>query len=265
MNKIVLVLGGHGFIGKAIVKELRKHGHEVIIGTRAHDRSLRPGERRIKFHTACADQWNSLLNGCDVVINAVGILRQRWRESYEQVHHNAVHMLANSCQQNDVRLIHVSALGLDADVKSRFLTSKRLGERAIKQSKGNWLIVRPSLLEGNDGYGAPWFRKIAQWPIHCTPANAKGRIAPLHVNKLAESIVLLVNSNNSQEIHEYGGEHTFTFKSYLNHLAKKKPILHLSLPGILVRMVSHLFDLLHITPLSFGHYELMLSDNLPSQ
>lgn len=264
MNKIILVLGGNGFIGNAIVKELRKHGHDVIIGTRALNRSLRPGERRIQFHNSSTDQWNDLINGCDIVINTVGILRQRWRESYEQVHHIAVRDLANTCQQKKARLIHISALGLYAKVKSRFLTSKRRGEEALKQNQGDWLIVRPSLLEGNTGYGARWFKKIAQWPVHCTPANATGRIAPLHVEELAKKIVGLVNSAATKRAYEFGGEQTFTFREYLSHLARYKPLIHLSMPAFLIRMVCHVFDLLHITPLSFGHYELMQNDNLPN-
>ena len=37
------------------------------------------------------------------------------------------------------------------------------------------------------------------------------------------------------------------------------------MPAIVVRAISHLCDLLHVTPLSYGHYELLKFDNLPAK
>ena len=263
MNKIILVLGGNGFIGRAVVEHLRRNGHEVIVGTRADKRSLKPGERKVALHKTTAADWDTLIAGCDVVINAVGILRQRWQESYEQVHFLAVQELANACARQNTKFMHVSALGLYAPVKSRFLLSKRKGELAIQRSKANWTIIRPSLLEGGEGYGARWFRKLAKLPIHCTPANAIGRIAPLHVNVLGNKIAELVDKDTSGKIYEFGGDRIFKYKEYLCHLAANKPLLHISIPAWLVRAITHVLDIFHLTPLSFGHYELMLRDNLP--
>ena len=62
--------------------------------------------------------------------------------------------LARTCRELPKRFVHVSALGLHADARSRFLTSKLAGEVAIKTSGGHWAIVRPSLLDGEGGCGA---------------------------------------------------------------------------------------------------------------
>lgn len=260
----ILVLGGHGFIGSAIVKELQRHGHKVLIGTRAKHRHLRPGERRVAFQSMKAEDWLNSIKDVHVVINAVGILRERWGESYEQVHHHAVKELANACFQGDVKLVHISALGLNNPVRSRFLSSKRRGEQAIKKSGAQWHIVRPSLLEGRGGYGAKWFRRVADWPIHITPATAKGYLAPLPVRVLAKQIVSHLLVKNGPRTLELGGPREYRVHEYLQALRGSKPILHLRVPGFLARLFSHLFDLLHLTPFSFGHYELMRFDNLPN-
>ena len=62
--------------------------------------------------------------------------------------------LARACRELPKRFVHVSALGLHADARSRFLTSKLAGEVAIKTSGAHWAIVRPSLLDGEGGCGA---------------------------------------------------------------------------------------------------------------
>jgi uncharacterized protein YbjT (DUF2867 family) len=145
------------------------------------------------------------------------------------------------------------------------LLSKGKGEHALIESGADWLIIRPSLLEGESGYGARWFRRIASWPIHLTPSDAKGKIAPLHVEELARFVFDLACRDADSGIYEIGGDRLFSFESYLTYLRQAEPRLGIKVPGPLVRLSSHVLDILHLTPLSFGHYELMKNDNLPSE
>ncbi len=160
----VLVLDGAGFIGRHAAAALLARGHEVVIGSRYPERAARrlpvqahQCERRTvrleQFLRASA--WLPLLSGIDAVVNCVGILRQRGAETYEKVHHLAPAALVDACAAANVqRLVHVSALGLEQPVTSRFLTSKRRGETALRVREYECVIVRPSLLEGADGFGA---------------------------------------------------------------------------------------------------------------
>ena len=82
-----------------------------------------------------ADAWGPLLAGIDVVVNCVGILRQRGAETYEKVHHLAPAALADASNVTSVRrLVHVSTLGLGERVTSRFLTSKRLRRSRVARA-----------------------------------------------------------------------------------------------------------------------------------
>ncbi len=259
----VLVLGGNGFIGRYVVNRLRERGHEVTVGTR---RVKHPEtEIQLAFHGAQANQdLTARLDGYDAVVNTVGILRQRHKESYEQVHHVFVERLAEACAQTKCRLVHVSVLGLQNPVKSRFLLSKRRGELALKNTSADWAIVRPSIIDGEGGYGAKWFRRIAAWPIHIVPNNAKGMLCPIHVRDLASAICRVVEiAQLEQREFDLGGGDTLDVLEYLTLLKGRKPWLRVKVPGVCVRIFSHVFDLLHATPLSFGHYELLQRDNAP--
>ncbi|MDQ3215744.1 MAG: hypothetical protein M3P99_06660 [Pseudomonadota bacterium] len=71
--------------------------------------------------------------GIDVVVNCVVILRQRGLETYERVHHIVPVALAGARNRAGVSaMLHVSALGLNNRVTSRFLTSKRRGEAGLR-------------------------------------------------------------------------------------------------------------------------------------
>ena len=268
----VLVLGGTGFIGRHAVAALRERGCRVAIGTRhparhaASDAGIehRPARMERLLH---ADDWAALLQGCDVAVNCVGILRPRPGESWDRVHHLGPAALARACAARGLRLVHVSALGLDAPVRSGFLHSKRDGERAVRAAGGDWHIVRPSLLDGEGGFGARWIRRVARWPLHPLPRGASGRLAVLDVRDLGEAIArLAIEGAGPAREHELGGTQLRTLSEHLaamRALSTCGPARVLPLPDWLTRGVAHLCDLLHWTPLSYGHWELLRRDNCP--
>ena len=274
INQTVLVVGGRGFIGRHIVKQLKRLGAKVVVGTRnvQHVKFNRDPVRQVSLHEIHdAQGWVERLHGIDVVVNAVGILRQRRRETYEQVHHHAVALLAEVCEQQDIRLVHISALGLSNPIKSRFSQSKYRGELAIINSGANWALIRPSLVDGEGGYGAKWFRKVAKWPIQAFPSNAKGVFAPVDVDDLGEAIakvaLLMTTAEEENRIYEFGGSQKVGLNAYLELLRPddiKQAAVKLKIPIILARLMSHLFDVLKVTPYSFGHYELLKFNNYPS-
>ncbi len=277
----VLVLGGTGFIGRHAVEALLESGCEVVVGSRRPERierriptlADRCGHRQTRMERLTnAQDWTAPLADIDVVLNCVGILRQRGRETYRRVHHLSVAALGEACRLRDQRLIHVSALGLHAGARSRFLRSKCDGENAIRASGADWRIVRPSLLDGDGGYGAKWLRRVAGWRVHALPADATGRIAVLHVADLGEALARLAlsppgpDTGDEARIFELGGESRHTLGEYLAALRLQrsdKPAHCIRVPSILARLGSHLCDLLSVSPYSFGHWELLRRDNCP--
>lgn len=280
-NPAILVLGGSGFIGRHVVQALLAQGCPVAIGSRRPERidarlpeaALACPRREIRFENLLdVDDWLPLLEDVTTVVNCVGILRQRGRETYRRVHCLAPAALANACRRKQVRLIHISALGLNAPVHSRFLRSKRDAEQALRASGADWHIVRPSLLDGEGGFGAEWIRRVARWPIHALPVDATGRIAALDVRDLGEAVARLAialpidESKTGDREFDLGGPDPRTLSQHLaaiRRLHTASPAHCLRIPTLLARLGSHLCDLLHWTPYSYGHWELLRRDNLP--
>ena len=164
----------------------------------------------------------------------------------------------------------MSALGLQYESRSRFLASKLAGERAIARSGADYTIVRPSLLDGDGGFGARWMRWVASWPIHIVPANAAGRIAVLDVADLGKAIATLCvpHARGVWREAELGGAQAWTLGDYLAVLRRAKGLKdapRMRVPDWLARFGSHVCDLLHFSPFSFGHYELLQHDNVPRE
>jgi len=271
---VVLVLGGTGFIGRHVVSALQARGCAVVIGSRTPERHrqrfVARGWREVRMERLLHPRdWYPLLEGCDAVVNCIGILRPRGRETYDRVHHLGPAALAVACGERGPRVIHVSALGLDAAVRSRFLRSKHDGETALRASNSDWHIVRPSLLDGEGGFGARWIRRVARWPVHPLPRGATGKLAVLDVRDLGEAIAnLVLDPTPARREHELGGLHARTLGEHfeaLRALHSSVPARRVPLPDTATRVFAHVCDLLHFTPLSFGHWELLRHDNCPRE
>lgn len=268
----VLVLGGNGFIGSQIVTALKQQNANVMIGTRKKTNSDANFLQLNMQNMTQTSDWFPLLNSFDVVVNSVGILRERGfgksRETYANIHMLAVESLADACAELNIKLIHISAIGLSANAQSNFIRSKYWGEQAILASGANATIVRVSLLDGNGGFGAKWFRLVASWPLQFV-MQSKGQVAPLQVTDLGIAVAsLAVNNTQTPTAIELGGSESLTIPDYLQLLRNrsgKTKAIQINAPKWMVRFASHVFDLLAITPLSFGHFELMQGYNVPAK
>jgi uncharacterized protein YbjT (DUF2867 family) len=272
--KNVLVLGGTGFIGRHAAAALHAAGLTVTIGSRhpaRHEAAYAFATFKVvRFEELLKhSDWELLLAGVDVVVNCVGILRQRPRESYDDIHHRAPAALAQACAALNTRLVHTSALGLHDRAKSRFLSSKLLGERAIAQSGCDYCIVRPSLLDGEGGFGASWLRGLSRSPLHIIPRGASGGIAAMRCTDLGEAFAALAKLpglSQHREV-ELGGIYSFGYAEYLRKLRASymhSLALQITLPNWLTRIGAHICDGLHFSPFSYGHWILLQRDNIPS-
>lgn len=248
-------------------------GANVTIGSRRPRGDGPLPEQALVLHERLSPaDWDDVVREYDVILNSVGILRQRFGETYDAVHHRAPGALAHACRTHGKRLVHVSALSLSLDARSRFITSKRRGELAIEKAGGNAAIARLSLLDGEGGYGAAWLRGVARLPLFVVPTSARGQIAALTATDAGDALAALCldtalyRDDHGCDAFELGGETHYGFEAYIRGLRERQGggrALCIRVPGLLARLGAHLCDLFHFTPFSFGHWELLCMDNVP--
>ena len=193
----VLITGASGFIGGRLLSALR-HEHEVIAAVR-RPRAVR--RRFPEIETVAADfavprtvdEWLPLLQNVDAVINAVGVIQEAGRNTFEQLHHRAPCTLFQACRAAGVRkVIQISALGADEHASSRFHLSKRAADDCLRRLAIDWTILQPSLVYGPGGKSAYLFKALAALPVLPLIARGEQLVQPIHVDDLVAAVSALL-------------------------------------------------------------------------
>ena len=198
----VLVVGAGGFIGRHIVIEAARAGHEIVACGRdtAQLRFMFPALKAVAcdFARDGVEDWRQRLEGVDAVVNAAGIFQGDGTNSLETVHVIGPRALFEACAELRVqKLIQISALGADKRAKSRFHLSKLKADNicmslAESHQLLGWTVVRPSLVIGRGGQSTALFAALGALPRPPRLAAGRWELQPLHVTDLAYGLVLLL-------------------------------------------------------------------------
>lgn len=198
MSRRVLVLGASGFIGARVAAAFSEAGWAVRAGARrpAQARARAPvyDWRATRFEDLrTADAWAPLLDGVDVVVNAVGLLQDGAGDNLQAAHVEGPRALVKACgRRPGLRLIHISAVGVDAP--TRYAATKRQTEQLIQASDLDWVIVRPSLVMDRAVYGGTaLMRGLAAFPGVIPALGGEQPFRPIAMADLCEAVVRLAS------------------------------------------------------------------------
>ena len=190
-----IVLGGYGLIGAACALALVEAGFQVT-GIGRSVRAARSTDPRITWVirdilTLTLGEWQSLLDGVDVVVNAAGALQDGGRDDLEGVHVRAVATLTEAAAGLPLRIIQISAAGVSPDASTRFLRTKAAGDAIIARTAHDWVILRPTLVLARDAYGGTaLLRATAALPGILPVVLPMTRIQSVHIDDLAAAVVM---------------------------------------------------------------------------
>ena len=194
MSLSVLILGGSGFVGRALCEQLtRRFGAEVRITVPTRRlRSAQAVQSLPGVTVLQADVFRelpALLPGQDVVVNLIAIL-QGSASAFEHAH---VELPRRIVAAGVRRLVHISALGVSEQAPSRYLRSKAAGEAVLRtaaQAHGlDLTLLRPSLVFGREDKSVNLFARLQALAPVMPLAGARAQLQPVWVQDLAAAIV----------------------------------------------------------------------------
>lgn len=269
----ILITGATGFIGSALLSALQKNGHTLLACVHRAEKNRLPAGVEIEQVDYMRDTdesiWRPRLIGVDVVINAVGILRETPHARFDVLHHLAPQALFKACEGAGVkRVIQISALGADDAATSRYHRSKKAADDVLRASALDWTILQPSVVFGAGGASTQMFLRMASLPL--TPLVGRGdqRMQPIHIDDLCTLVLKLIEQplGIRQTIAAVGPQ-AVSMREMLGAYRATMgmgPLRTLSTPLPLMRLAARMGDVLHAGALSTETLGMLLRGNTAS-
>lgn len=275
-QKVIGIFGGGGFVGRAIVRRLAKQGHLIKVGSRYPDSHTvlktygSVGQvQLVRADIRCERSIQEFIHGCDVVINLVGILFEKGKQTFGALHLGGAEHIAKACAKQKIsQLIHISALGVSEKSTSYYSRTKALAEKSVKKAFKDVVILQPSLIYGPDDQFFNRFARMAKVsPILPVFKGGETKFQPLYVDDLARGVEVIIQKNIIGESYALAGPSVYTFKELLEFTLETvgKDCMILSLPHIAGYALSLVSKLLPTPLLTLDQLKLLDIDSILSK
>jgi uncharacterized protein YbjT (DUF2867 family) len=244
---VILVTGGTGFVGPAVVGALRDRDLAVRCLVRdptgraaqelaASGCELAPGDM------TDAASLGAAVAGCETVVHLVAI-RQGSQEQFKRVMEQGTADLVAAARAAGVkRFVLMSALGTSDETKDLvpYYHAKWEMEQTVSRSGLEHVIFRPSFIFARDGGILPTFRRLARVaPVTPVIGSGRQKIQPVWIDDVGAYFAASVDKPEAAgRIFELGGPDVVSWNEFWEHLKRalgiRRPKMHV--PMGLMRM-----------------------------
>ena len=265
----ILICGASGFVGRHLTQALRDEGHSVVRAVRTPSEA---SDIAVDFcHDTTVKSWLPRLENIDVVINAVGVLRDSTKNPMSALLADTPVALFAACEKSKVqRVIQVSALGVDSGIAVPYFSHRLTAEAALRKlpARIKTLCLRPSVIYGADGTSAKMFRTMASLPVQVLPMGGVQGLQPVHITDVCAAVNNWLKDVSAENlsVDVVGSEPTTmrgmldSYRAQLGHSSA----LHIALPQALVKTIARLGDFVPSAPLCSDTYAMLAAGNTAS-
>ena len=274
--KEILVFGASGQIGRHLIRKLTKNNYKVVAVTRnIHQKGYilktqaNPGYLEIvELSYFNLEKIENLLGQCSICINLIGILFEKKKNLFKKIHTDFPDLLSKlAAKKNIEKLIHLSSLGIEKSLDSKYAVSKLEGENKIKNNFERYTILKPSIVYSvDDNFTTNFMTLLNRLPFMPIYYNGETKFVPIHVSDLVEIIFEVVKEKTNEKTIECIGPEILSFKEIILKLLKaidKKRLL-IPMPITIAKMTAKLFEIMPNPLITVDQINLLKYDNISS-
>lgn len=252
MSKLVTIYGGSGFVGRYIARRMARAGWRVRVAVRHPNEAMfvrpfgvvgqvEPVLCNIRDDASVA----AAMVGADAVVNCVGTMGLDRKNTFDAVHIDGAARVARLAAAGGVgTMVHISAIGANADSPSEYGRSKAAGEAAVLDHMPNATILRPSVIFGaEDAFFNRFARMATNAPV-IPLVGADTKFQPVFVDDVAAAAERALTDTSVSGIYELGGPRVATFRDWMATMLGviQRRRLVLGLPFFAGHMLGAVFE-----------------------
>lgn len=284
----IFLTGGTGYVGRAIVAECVRQGHDVVCLVRqgrqlppawsAHMHDARtqktngtPQITPLLGDVLRADTYADALEHCDAIIHLVGIIREQPTQgiTFARMHEQGTKALVDASvhahwARDRKRFVLMSALGARDGATSQYFQTKWNAEQYVKQSVMNHVIFRPSVIFGPNDQFVNSLAGLLRLPLTPVIGDGQYRLQPVALETVARMFCKAVHTGADDVTWELGGPDALTYNEMLHTIAaamhRRARLLHLPL-GVMRPLIS-LMENMPAFPITTTQLTMLLEENI---
>ena len=219
-DTVVTVFGGSGFLGRHVVRALAKRDYRIRVAVRRPELAghLQPLGRVGQIHAVQANvrhppSVDAAMRGAAAAVNLVAILSESGPQTFDAVQARGAATVAGVAQAHGARLVHISAIGADAQSPSHYARAKAEGEEAVLAAVPSASILRPSVIFGPEDHFTNRFAALARLSPMLPLIGGDTRLQPAFVGDVARAVADAVDGRTRPgAIYELGGPEVLTMR-----------------------------------------------------
>lgn len=271
----VTVFGGSGFVGRHVIAALAARGYLIRNACRRPDLAghLQPlgvlGQiQSVQANVRVPWSIENAVADADAVVNLVGILAERGKQSFQAVQAEGAANVARATAARGANMVHVSAIGADDRSPSVYARTKAAAEDAVLDAVPEAQIMRPSIVFGPEDDFFNRFAAMARIAPALPLIGGGGtRFQPVYVRDVGEAVATAVAGRaRPGTTYELGGPRVLTFRECLEEMLeatyRSKPFV--PIPFGVASVMGSVMKHLPGAPITDDQVALLKRDNVVS-
>jgi NADH dehydrogenase len=270
---VILVAGGTGFVGAAVVRRVKALGADVAVMTahpgRSSSRIDRLGARPVIGDVTDRPSLDRAVRGMDAVVQSLTfptfpVEKASKGYTFEEFdHHGTARLVAAAAEAGVERYVYASGVNVGRDAPKVWFRAKWFGEEAIRATGIAHAIVRPSWAFGPEDRALNRLLGFARWlPFVPVVGDGRQRLQPVFIDDVAEVLARAALPGGPEGTFEIGGPDVLAMNEVL-HMAldvmgRRRPLLHF--PVWMPKTAGFFAQVLPRPPLSPDAVDFLLAD-----
>lgn len=272
MSKMVTIYGGSGFVGRYIARRMANAGWRVRVAVR------RPNEAMFVKPYGVVGQVEPILcnirddasvaaamRGADAVVNCVGVLNELGKNAFDAVQADGAERIARlAADQKIARMVHISAIGADAESDSAYSRTKAQGEAGVLAHMPDAVILRPSVIFGTEDQFFNRFAGMTRMGPFLPLVGADTRFQPVYVDDVAKAAVQGALGKAETGTYELGGPEVKTFRALMDQMLgviyRRRVII--GIPFFVARIMAGMLDIAKFASFQLFPNHILTRDQL---
>ncbi|MDE1888749.1 MAG: complex I NDUFA9 subunit family protein [Planctomycetota bacterium] len=269
----IFLTGSTGFVGRQILQDLIDNNYQVKCLIRQGSEHKIANYKRdadiVHGDITDANSLHGKLEGCDAVINLVGIIREFPTKgiTFEKLHYEGTANLVDAARsQGARRFIQMSALGARPDGKTRYQQTKFRAEECVRNSGLNYTIFRPSIIFGRgDKFVNLFANMLKTQQFVPVVGNGRYQMQPVAVENVSMGFVKSIKQHNAiDKTFDVGGPEKIEFNQIIDIIGEVicAPPYKIHVPVFVMSFMAEMLDWLSFFPITKEQITMLLEGNV---